>query len=141
MGSSFLTLITAYSIRSPDCGLLPGSLCAIFSAKNTCAILVQSLYDSFNLIVLDWIKYLISYFPANRSSKDFIKNCFAPSESLLFISILIIPPQISLTIGALSLLFKTIPIKSCLYLSGDISYLLPTYFFLDTIKNGQNVFS
>ena len=87
------------------------------------------------------MKYLISYLFSNISSKHFIKKFFALIGSRLLISISIIPPHISLTIGALSLLFNTIPIKSCLNLFGFVSYLLPTYFFLHNIKNGQNVFS
>ena len=52
-----------------------------------------------------------------------------------------IPPHTSFTIGALSRRFRTIPIKSCLYLFGFISYLLPTYFFLHKMRKGQKVFS
>jgi len=50
-------------------------------------------------------------------------------------------PTIFLTIFALSLLFKTIPIFKCSNLIVSLVYLYPVYFFLAIIIQGKNVFS
>ena len=51
------------------------------------------------------------------------------------------PPYTSLTMGALSRRFKTIPILLREQCTVSFSYNIPTYRFLDNKHNGQNVFS
>ena len=87
------------------------------------------------------ISLSIGTFSSTKFCKDAFRNLIAVSTFCSFIRISITPPYMSLTIGALSRRFKTIPILLRFGFSGLSSYNIPIYRFFESRQNGMSVFS